>query len=195
MNQPVSWNGTVGFLNTIQLCHEGVWIFLQDEPLLVISIHKHGKVTPIIYRATLTPFTSIVGAHFEKKPVPTWICDGKNHININENNISRLVYKSERFSSFFFEGWWWPTLYLVGGWTAHLKKYAKVKLDHFPRDWGKNKEHLNCHHLGMGFRTYPNNAKYTIYLAIYLKDQIFPGKFCIPTTTIPSSFPVKSPSP
>ena len=40
VNQPVSWNGTVGFWNTVQLCHERVWIFLQDEPLLVISTVK-----------------------------------------------------------------------------------------------------------------------------------------------------------
>ena len=36
--------------------------------------------------------------------------------------------------------------WLVDGWTTHLKKYAEVKWDHFPRDRGENIKCLSCHH-------------------------------------------------
>ncbi len=31
---------------------------------------------------------------------------------------------------------------LVGGWTNPFEKYAQVKLDHFPRDRGKNSKNV-----------------------------------------------------
>ena len=33
---------------------------------------------------------------------------------------------------------------ITGGWffPTHLKKYAQVKLDHFPKVWGKNKKYV-----------------------------------------------------
>ena len=38
----------------------------------------------------------------------------------------------------------------VGGWTTPLKNVI-VKLDHFPRDQGENKQYLSCHHLEKWF--------------------------------------------
>ena len=43
------------------------------------------------------------------------------------------------------------TYLLVGGFSpTHLKKYAEVKLDHFPGR-GENKKYLSCHHPVLDF--------------------------------------------
>ena len=34
-------------------------------------------------------------------------------------------------------------MFLLAGWTTHLKTYAQVKLDHFPKDRGAKKTNWN----------------------------------------------------
>ena len=44
-------------------------------------------------------------------------------------------------------------LYLVGGWTNPIEKYARQNGFIFPNFRGENKKYLSCHHLGIIWET------------------------------------------
>ena len=66
---------------------------------------------------------------------------------------------------------------LVGGWTNPTEKYAQVKLDHLPKDRGKNTKHLWNHLENHSGPTWKNSKTSVSNLAVKGRNPVYLSLF------------------